>query len=149
MEAGYGANRLTSRRVAHCYFTKASEWLCKLYEGHGRSRCCLLIRGGRADCFVWFRGASLLSHIKVRPWSVLGAAQVGSYSAYNISIWQRRRSGVLMFEDTVSVAPTVADGPSDEWKRAWIRSSGSFKQHKKGRKCSKESRTWQLCLPKL
>lgn len=63
-----------------------------LSEGHGRSRCCLLIRGGHTVCVVWFCGTSLLSHIKARPWSAVWAMQVGSNSASHVSIWQHKRS---------------------------------------------------------
>ena len=94
-QTGNGANRRTSWQVAPCYFTGASEWACHCKEpqlGHGRSHCCLLIRRGNTAGFVCFDGASLLSHIKVRPWSTVWAVQVGSNFASPISIWQRERS---------------------------------------------------------
>lgn len=37
--------------------------------------------------------------------------------------------GPSKFVDTVSISPTKADKPCDEWKQAYIQSSGSFKDY--------------------
>lgn len=56
------------------------------------------------------------------------------------------RQGLQKFADTVSISPTKADKPCDEWKHAYIQSSGSIKDYEPKKKPFQRNTAHDSCV---
>lgn len=72
----------------------------------------------------WFSGTSLISRIKAEVLFELHRWAAILLPTFHFD--NRRAPGSSNFVDTVSIPPTIADEPCDEWNRTNIQTLGSL-----------------------
>lgn len=121
-----GANRLTSWRVARCYFAGSSVRICGSAEPRWRTwKITLMSANQKRTQHVLF-GASFLSHIKARPGALFELRRWEAILLPTFQFDNTNAPGPSKFVDTVSASATIEDMPCDKWKCAYTLSSGSF-----------------------